>query len=137
MKNASTTKRTGPPARSVAEIEVPRYAPRMSGRKTSPGRYRGFWLHVTRAARTKGSKRLSEGDALLAIGDPGSDGWVPVLYAGRLDYVKKADVERIKPPKPPKKPSRAMLAARKRIVKRAGVAVSRERAKRISAEWRR
>lgn len=104
-----------------------------TSRRAKPGRYRGLYLHVTRRATTKAKKKLDAGQVILAVGDPGDDGWVPVLVGGRLDHVQRADVERIVPKVA--KPTALQQAARKRIARRAGVKVSAKEAERIRSQW--
>jgi hypothetical protein len=96
--------------------------------------YKGLFILVGRAATTKTKKKVAKGRVLYAVGDPGSDGWVPVLVDGRLDHVQRADVTRIVPKRIPR-PSTSQQEARKRLVKRAGVKVTPKDAERIRAQW--
>jgi hypothetical protein len=64
-------------------------------KKLAPDRYRGFYLHVTAPTTTKNKKKLFHGQLLLAIGDVGSDGYVPIAHLGRIDHVKQSAVERV------------------------------------------
>lgn len=73
---------------------------------------------------------------LLAVGDPGEDGWVPIVFEGRRDYVKHTAVHRIRPTRPTTA-TPSQQRARARLIKETGVRVSRQEAKRIRSQWER
>lgn len=81
---------------------------RAARRRLASGRYAGLFLRVSRrrGATTRKKQLVAEGYILLAVDNP-IDEWVPVLYRGTLDYVRRADVERIPP-------ARAKTSARSR-----------------------
>jgi hypothetical protein len=67
-----------------------------TGKRLPAGRYRGFYLRLDRTARTKSGKRLPQGYLVLAVDDPSASGWIAVIVAGKLDYIRRADVVRVR-----------------------------------------
>ena len=59
-----------------------------------PGKYRGLLVIARAGARTKSKKSVAAGQVLLAIDDAFDNGWVPVLYMGRVEFVQQADITR-------------------------------------------
>jgi hypothetical protein len=92
---------------------------------------------VTLRATTRAKKPIEVGQVLLAVGDPGDDGWVPILVGGRLDHVQRANVLLIVPTT--KRPTAKQLALRKGLVRRALAKrtpkPSKKPAKRNQSKW--
>lgn len=82
----------------------------------------GLFLIVTRAngTKTKRGKALSRDAVVQAIGEPddGPNAWVPIIFHGLRDFVKRADVEAAELPRVAK-PTAAQLAARRRLLQKA------------------
>lgn len=68
------------------------------------GKLTGLFLELVRDSTSYGKKKLSKGLIFLAVGEAGGgrDEWVPALLRGGLDYVRRADVQKIVPPGPPR-----------------------------------
>src|SRR5260221_4433541 len=81
----------------------------------------GRFLVVTRpkGTKTKKGKALSKDAVVRAVGEPeaGADAWVPIVFQGLLDHVRRADVQRIQTPRVAK-PTPAQIAARRRLLKK-------------------
>lgn len=85
-------------------------------------RLAGRFLIVTRAngTKTKRGKALSRDAVVRAVGEPeeeGPDAWVPVIFHGLRDHVKRADVQKIELPRV-EKPTPAQISARRGLLKK-------------------
>lgn len=57
-----------------------------------PERCRGIYVRVLRATLTKSRRRLDEGRLFQAVDDLDPNGWVAVIFRGRVEHVKVGDL---------------------------------------------